>query len=195
MEGLDLANIAQQSLVTAPAAEPAVDYSAVLSAIGEKYPWAAKLGFEVLPGEGPGHFEFYPPDESHNPRPGKPTIEIRNKELSGEWLERGMLGEMLHYLPQVDETFRGLKDELVQSMPKSEWNFAFEKWQRERAKGDRRPFDQWFDMTHSDALIRGWLTPDQADEWRKQNVYDDNMKRVLQKIQQHTGITPPPIQE
>ncbi len=47
---------------------------------------------------------------------------------------------------------------------------------------DAMPFDKWMQMNRGDAYIRGYITPDQNDEWRKNNVYTDKQKVLLETM-------------
>jgi hypothetical protein len=41
------------------------------------------------------------------------------------------------------------------------------------------------DRSRVDAYIRGYLTPDERDEWRQQGTYTDDQKRLLDQMQQY----------
>ena len=128
--------------------------------------------FAVQRGNGPGQLEFFPPGEAFNPNPGRPTIEVRNPDLQGEFLERALLGDALHFLGGVDDTgrpndaaFRALKNDFVNALQPREIEFARRRFEQERQPQDRRSFEEWFDQVWADALIRGLIAPDERAEF------------------------------
>jgi hypothetical protein len=89
-----------------PSSEPPSQaMGGLLQGIYNQYPALNKnYGFNVIDSRGKpskynGLLEFYPPDESENPNPGRPTIEVFDKDAQGGLLSQYVMGDMLHYLP------------------------------------------------------------------------------------------------
>lgn len=134
--------------------------------------------------------EYYPPWETDNPNPGKSTIEIYRKDMSPDELKSAIAGDALHHLGSVDPRtnspvdpkFMALKVELGDSLTPKQLAID-RKVYAEEGNGDGRSFDDWMHESRLDAYIRGYLTPDKVDEWRKQNTYTPEQKATLNKMQ------------
>ena len=132
---------------------------------------------------GKWYSETYPvgetgaPDEFGNvPYPGgveKLTIGIRPKgrNLPFEEQKRMVLGETLHVLDEYSPEFKTLKDsfdETTLGNPKS-LDYMQEMHMSHRNHPEvqeKRNFDEWYEMSGRDSLLRGRLTPDKNDEFR-----------------------------
>ncbi len=134
--------------------------------------------------------EFYPPWETDNPNPGRPTIEIYRTDLGKEGTKSAIAGDALHYLgavdpatnKPVDEKFVALKQQLRDSLTPKQ--IALD--QRVHAEeGDGRSFEDWMNQSRTDAYIRGYLTPDKADEWRRQGTYTPDQTKILDAMRAH----------
>lgn len=138
---------------------------------------------KIQRGSGPGHLEFYPPDEEENPNPGMATIEIRNQKLKGDALRNAVAGDLLHLAPTIPK-YRKLKDEFISSLSKEQMQFARRRFDLDSRSGyaGNRNFQQWLEEVWSDALIRGYITPDEADEFRRGNAYEKQNIPVLEKM-------------
>lgn len=138
--------------------------------------------------KGSGAVEFFGPNEPDNPTPGIPTIAILDKErFEGGFGEGGrkaaILGEKLHFLPEVDDTFAGMRREFERSLTKEQIDFEEQFYQKLVDSGkEDRSFEDWFEISRLDAYIRGFVAPDKKDEWRKQGVYTAKQKKLLSKI-------------
>lgn len=127
--------------------------------------------------------EFYFPDEINSPSYGKPTIEIFNNDLSDKELNRTIKGELLHYLPYIDNEYKALKDEFIRSINKDQIDFAKKRYQYDvNTSGEKRSFDKWMGSVWEDALIRGYVTPDKEDQFRKGGAYTKDQEKILNKI-------------
>ena len=145
---------------------------------------------------GSGFIEFLGPDEPLNPTPGRPTITIIDRESlfkqSGGDIETAIKAEKLHFLPEVDENFAGMRRAFEQTLT-SEQLAVDKRVYDENVKAGRenRSFEKWFEVSRLDAYIRGYIFPDKADEWRKQGVYTDDQKKLLDEAKSYvTGKSP-----
>lgn len=154
----------------------------LLRSIQSKYPALAGYDWSVIDSRGKpskhgGQIEFYSPDEQYNPTPGRPTVEVFNKDLQGDMLERAIFGDMLHYMPEADEGFRGMREKFRATLTPEQLmvdRMAYKK------SGDKRDFDKWMDISRLDGYLRGFLAPDANDEWR--DAYTDEQKAILGEI-------------
>jgi hypothetical protein len=140
-----------------------------------------------------GGLEFYHPDEPTNPVPGKPTVEVFDKDLQGEDLERAIFGDMLHYLPDSDPKFAQMREEFRETITPEQTRTDLMAYDRSRVqRGERREFAKWFDRTRLDAYIRGYLAPDKNDEWRRSGTYTPEQAQLLGRMNQYleTGGDP-----
>ena len=136
--------------------------------------------------------EYYPPWERDNPQPGKATVELYNTKESPEVMQNLVAGDMMHYMGSVDPrnnqtvdpTFRALKTELLQNLTPQQLAVDREAYERDkRFYGENPPsFEDWMDFSRGDAYIRGYLTPDAHDEWRKRGGYTPKQKDILEKL-------------
>jgi hypothetical protein len=143
----------------------------VVDPIVSQYPRLSGYDWQVTRGdprmnEGGGYLEFYPPDESYNPVPGKPTISIFDKTLNPEQTQQMVFGDMLHYLPQVDPEFGAMREQYRQSLTPEQQGVDRRAYQRGVDEyGENRPYDRWMDVSRLDAHLRGYLSPDKNNEW------------------------------
>lgn len=149
---------------------------------------------------GGGHLEFYPPWESENPTPGVPAIELFDPRLQGNALRDAIAGDTLHYVgaidPRngrpVDPKWMGLKNDLRKSLTPEQ--LAVDRRTYDRTEGtlpNPRPFEDWMQDSRTDAYIRGYITPDANDEWRKQGVYNPAQVNLLTAMKQY--LLQPPV--
>ena len=164
------------------------DLNQVLQGVYQKYPALKQHGFQVGYGSGinntgGGGLEFFPPDEEFNPFPGVPYIEVYDRDLEGKNLEKAIFGDALHYLPQVDKEFSELRDQFFRTLTPEQKDVdkrAYEYYQENH--GEKRPFDQWFDVSRKDAYLRGYLAPDERNEWA--GAYTPSQTRILEAMKQ-----------
>ena len=113
-----------------------------------------------------------------------PTIALRSLE-SNPNLQRRLLGDMLHNLPETDEKFSEMKQGFIKSMTpkqialdKKVYKIAtMPKGSSEHSYGEERSYEDWFDRSRSDAHIRGYIAPDKDDEWK--DTYTDEQEIFL----------------
>ena len=136
---------------------------------------------------GSGAVEFLGPDEPQNPTPGIPTIAILDKkrfEASfGEGgRESAILGEKLHFLPEVDVEFAKMRRDFEKTLTPEQLAVDERVYQEVVDAGrENRSFEQWFEVSRLDAYLRGFIAPDKADEWRRQKVYTPEQVELLEK--------------
>jgi hypothetical protein len=116
-----------------------------------------------------------------------PTIALRSLE-SNPNLQRRLLGDMLHNLPDTDERFLEMKQSFIRSMTPEQIALdkkvykeaTMPKGSSEHAYGENRSYKDWFDRSRSEAHIRGYIAADENDEWK--DAYTDEQKIILDNI-------------
>ena len=160
----------------------------IVQNIYSKYPRLEQLGdIEIIFSpekyeEGKGQLEFYHKGEDLSPDPSKTIIEIFNPDLKDEWLEKAIVGDMLHGLPGKDLEFTDLRNEFKESLNDQQQQQALKMWKNQEAREDHPPrsFEKAFDVSILDAFIRGYVMPDENNEWR--NFYTDDQKQILEEM-------------
>lgn len=160
-----------------------------LSSVLKKYPKLQGYDWAIVDSRGKdskhgGSIEFYSPDESESPVPGKPTIEVFDKNLKGDKLERALFGDMLHHLPSVDPQFEEMRQKLQASL--TDEQKAVDQKSYEKAKsdyGEDRPIDQWMNQSRLDAYVRGRLAPDDNNDWK--DVYTEDQHKLLNDLEDY----------
>jgi hypothetical protein len=163
----------------------------MLGDIYARYPRLSGHDFNVIDSRGSGllhprnigggKLEFYAPGEEYNPAPGRPTIEVFDPSLRGKRLKKAVFGDMLHHLPAVDPAFRSLRADFRRTV--TDKQLATDRRAHKRARdehGETRSFDDWFEQSRLDAYIRGFLAPDERDEWA--GSYTAKQIGILQKM-------------
>lgn len=176
------------------------DFAGITKAIGAKYKALAPhieqfaIGYgDPAKNIGGGKIEFYPPWESENPNPGKPSLMIFDKDMRGDPLQNMIAADMLHYLAAVnpetgkpvDPEWRNLRHRLM--TVRGSKNLAMDRKAYEDAKKDpkvkeSRSFADWVDDSRADAYVRGYLLPDERDEWRRGGAYSPEMTKILKRM-------------
>lgn len=129
-----------------------------------------------------GKLEFYPPDESENPLPGRATVEVFDQNLQGPMMQKMVYGDMLHYLPSVDPNFSAMRDQFAGSITPEQAAIDQNAYQRDKADyGESRSMKDWFKQSRLDAYLRGHLTPDEEDNWK--GAYTPQQRAILQSMQ------------
>jgi len=138
-----------------------------------------------------GSIEFFPSWEKFNPNPGQHTIEIYDKKLVGDSLKSAITGDALHLMGGVDPItktpydpgFRKMKEAFSQTFTPQQVQMDLRNYNEARKnEGETRSFDDWLDSSRTDAYIRGYLFPDERDEWRKQGIYTPDQTQLLENI-------------
>ena len=157
-------------------------------------PWMNTMSVQAGPQSrniGGGYLEFYPPWELHNPNPGRTTLELYDKDLQqGEGLENAIAGDAMHLLgavdprtgQPVDEHFHGMKQRLIGSLTPDQLAIDRRAYDSAQSRGDHRSFDDWMQDSRGDAYIRGYITPDANDEWRKNEAYTPGQQILLDAL-------------
>jgi hypothetical protein len=181
------------------------EYAPVLTQIAEQYPrigshldsFAVERGPNLSDGR---QLEYYPPDEAWNPHPGKSTIEIYKPDVEPDELRNLIAGETLHLLGGRNEKgvpndakFAALKDALIESRTPDQRSTDARVWKERYA--DQMPYEDFIKRSRADEYAMGYLFPDAADEWRKQNTYTDEQKKLLEQMRAHLQTAEEPAQK
>lgn len=181
------------------------EYAPVLEKIAEQYPQIGKHLGNFAVERGPNlsdgrQLEYYAPDESWNPYPGKSTIEIYKQNIAPDELQNLIAGETLHLLggrnakgELTDAKFAALKDALIESRTPDQRLIDARVWKERHA--DQMPYDEFIKRSRADEYAMGYLFPDAADEWRKQGTYTDEQKQLLEQMRQHLQTADEPAQK
>ena len=91
---------------------------------------------------------------------------------------------MLHGLPNKDPEFTELRSQFKDSLTEAQMQLANEMYQRQESSGDHPPreFDKAFDISILDGFIRGYVAPDEHDEWRQNNFYTEEQRGILDNM-------------
>lgn len=166
--------------------------------LNAQYPGLQQFGIQIKDSTGGGtdwrgqpysgrKMEFYPPNESYNPNPGKPTIELFSKDMTS----KDALGEVFsHYLPQVDPQFREARSKFIASIDPQQKKMLMGDYQDQLRSGlfpkDQRPsFDQWLNTNGGDAFFRGYV----ADQYPK-NYYRPDQVAMFEPLMQRISASP-----
>lgn len=131
---------------------------------------------------GRGQLEFYPPDEAYNPRPGNPTLEVFNPDLKGERLQSAIFGDLLHHAKNIVPGWEPLRQMFMRTITPQQNAIDQRAYAEAKNSGEHRSFEDWFTGPRLDAYIRGYLAPDQANEWA--NTYTPQQKQILEYMRQ-----------
>lgn len=187
--GDDVTALMAGSTPIANASDPSVQFDP--SAIYQRYPALKQLGdVQIIDSRAKGmadgrQLEYYPADETDNPKPGKPTIEVFNPELKDHDYEDAIAADMLHGLKAADPTWGTLRNTFAQTITPSQKKVDQRTYSEDVKNGEKRSFDQWMQDNRVDAYLRGYLFPDKQDEWRKGGAYTDAQKKLLEQMRGH----------
>ena len=149
---------------------------------------------------GQGNIEFIEAGGSADPKgvpmtlpavnENNPTIALRSLE-SNPNLQRRLLGDMLHDLPQTDEKFNFMREEFKTSMTPGQKDLDRSVYEEailpdgtsKHAYGENRSYEDWHDRSRLDAWVRGRIAGQWGDEYYtdKQKEITDNMVRYLKE--------------
>ena len=149
---------------------------------------------------GQGNIEFIEAGGSADPKgvpmtlpavnENNPTIALRSLE-SNPNLQRRLLGDMLHDLPQTDEKFNSMREEFKTSMTPGQKDLYRSVYEEailpdgtsKHAYGENRSYEDWHDRSRLDAWVRGRIAGQWGDEYYtdKQKEITDNMVRYLKE--------------
>ena len=134
---------------------------------------------------GGGQLEYWPVEEEGlkdypHPAPGKIALEIFQAQLmqNPEILKRALRGDLMHGM-MADTYYKGLHDQFRNNYTPE--TLAFEQ------KANRQG---WRPNAVHDMYIRGYLNPDERDEFRKHqaqsgNVYSPRQLEILNEMEQY----------
>src|SRR3990167_2492932 len=151
-------------------------FTNAMGSVNKKYPVIGKHNIGVTQGSGPYYSEFYPAWEEDNKWNGRPTIELQDKAkgLSTQLTESLLAGESLHHLggvnPQtgepVDPYWNQFRNAFKNTLTPQQDSVDRKAYLQDVKTGDTRGYDQWHDVSRLDAYLRGYLFPDENNEWR-----------------------------
>ncbi len=161
----------------APAIIPEQKPDPSLGEVGKAYPKLVQYLPQVTVQRGKPEpndnrqLEFYPPWESRNPNPGKITIEMY-RDFHGPERTNAIAGDLLHYIgarnpstkQPIDPKYWAMKQQVVKSRTPEQKYLDDRLYEEAKRRGESRSFEDWMQESRADAYIRGWITPDQADE-------------------------------
>jgi hypothetical protein len=166
--------------------------------------------FHASTDQGPDNNRREDPRQTEGPYAGRfrPWVDIYGGDLA-----KGIFGDMLHHLSEKDEQgeyiedrgiapyFQQLLDDFHNTMyeddtpdarAQQEWNDVVYQI-NVNDRGEGRPFDQWYDGSHLDGLVRGFLAPDNNAEmltsrgypWKgeeEQGWYTEKQRGILNQM-------------
>lgn len=152
----------------------------------QKYPRLKNYGFQFVDSTGRGGngrmLETYPADETDNPMPGKPTIELFSPNATAE----DIMGEHLHILPKVDPQIGSMRQQFIESMTPDQNSKLLQQYQHAQQNfGESRPFNQWRDVSGHDAWFRGAVT----GQWPA-DLYTQEQLGMFDKLKGYLGESP-----
>lgn len=165
-------------------------YTNAMAIVNQKYPVIGKHNIGVTKASGPYFSEFYPPWESESPWKGRPTIALHEKSygMQGQDLENLLAGESLHHLGSVnpetnqpiDNQWYEMRKAFANTLTPHQQAIDNRAYISDVKSGDTRPFPEWFDTSRLDAHLRGFLFPDQDNQWK--DAYTPLQKMILQEM-------------
>lgn len=135
--------------------------------VSAKNPRLGNMETILTQGTGPYPVEAFPASEPDNPfyGEGRPTVQFNtNKQAPWATPEQMFLGEHLHFLNQDDPEFRGLKQKFWDSMGEDQQQAFRDFYEKDRAQGEARSFEQWLDRSSLDQAIHAVMTG-RGDDW------------------------------
>lgn len=141
----------------------------------EMYPILKDLGIEYKISPNPEEkrmLEFYPPNERgavDKPRPrelpvNKLGVEIFNEDVT----PLDVLGDVTsHWLIYNDPQYKKYYDDFVQSMSPEQKQRLRGQYEHYVSKGEKRPYEQWEQMTGLPAYFRGYPFKQWPDDFNR----------------------------
>lgn len=157
-----------------------------------------KFAVRMQPANEKYQAEYYPPWEDDNPIKGSPTVDLFGDR--GDVENAALLsGEVVHYLGSadprsgkaVDDEFYRLKDSLMQSLTPKQLEVDQSAFESAKKNGYAGDFKEFLWSSRGDEYIMGYLFPDKDDEWRKQGVYTDEQKKMLDEMGKYLQVKAP----
>ncbi len=155
-----------------------------------KYPRLSNIPFKVSDQtNNPNSWtslEFYPPDEPNNPFPGETTVGVFDKEMlnNPDKLMDALTGELLHSLPLNDPNFKAMRDNFATTLTPRQTSIDDQAYEIDRMLSEYpRSREQFMDTSRLDAYLRGYLNPDEQDNWR--GYYSPQQERILDQLKMY----------
>lgn len=147
------------------------------------------MGFVVTPDEDRGVLEFFDktePGSPENPRPpelpfGTPGIQVfdpatKESDVLADWTS--------HWGVKTDPRLKRLYEKFTKSLD-PEWMKKRHQSDK-KDRGEKRPYQQWFDATGAPGVFRGY-TFDQWDKRWNDKVYTSEQIGILDEVRKHVG--------
>lgn len=145
--------------------------------------------------------EFYPPDESQNPAPGRMTVELFDPSFKGNDAVNMIAADFLHYLGKNDPYVSTLRDKFRSSLTPEQQAMdrnAYEgaKTGKYGGEPDTRPFEDWFNVSRLDQYLGSMFLPkDSPDRADWMGSMTPEQKAMLSEIENYmrTGQRTDPV--
>lgn len=142
--------------------------------------------------------EFYPPDESDNPVPGKLTVQVFDPSFKGDDLINMIAADFLHHLGKNDPHLIKLRNRFQESLTAEQHKIdkrAYEEAKVGKYGGEpeKRPYDEWFNVSRLDQYLGSMFLPkDSPDRADWMGMMTPQQTRILAEIQHYmeTGKKP-----
>jgi len=170
----------------------AEDFNAALKNIKSKYPIFSDIDVADKRSDGMSDqrkLEFYHREDSPT---GKARVEVYDRTLTGQSLERAILGDLLHAAPSRSPAFAKLKEFLKESRtPQQQENDKQAYSLAQKQYGEKRPFEKWMKFSRLDAMIRGYAVKQWPDGYytKEQKNLINSMMEVLSNRRKPTMMS------
>ncbi len=164
----------------------------------EMYPALRNLGIEYKISPNPEEkrmLEFYPPNEKgspNNPRPRELPINKLGVEIYNEDVRPlDVLGDVTsHWLIYNDPEYKQYYDDFVQSMSPEQKQRLKGQYEHYVSKGEKRPYEQWEQMTGLPAYFRGYPFKQWPDKFN-QVAYTPEQREMFDRMMNQLSNTLP----
>jgi hypothetical protein len=107
--------------------------------------------------------------------------QLSSKDPDGNYIEeRSGAPQFQALLEQFDETIRttpSKSDPEITQLEKER-----ELWEGRKSEDEKGSFDDYWNYSGRDAWVRAYLSPDERDEWRRQDLYTDEQIGLLDRM-------------
>ena len=107
--------------------------------------------------------------------------QLSSKDPDGNYIEeRAGAPQFQALLEQFDETIRTTPSKSDPEITQLEK--ARELWEGRKSEDEKGSFDDYWNHSGRDAWVRAYLSPDERDEWRRQDLYTDEQIGLLDRM-------------
>lgn len=136
--------------------------------------------------------ELYGALDNLDPETGKATSlagalfgdmlhQLSSKDPDGNYIEeRSGAPQFQALLEQFDKTVRTTPSKSNPEITQLEEERKL--WERRKPEGGKGSFEDYWEHSGRDAWVRAYLSPDERDEWRRQDVYTDKQIGLLDQM-------------